>query len=626
MGAALPAQLRSEAAGSEAAGSDAPQPSGPYRVLARKYRPRTFDDLIGQEALVRTLRNAFAQGRVHHAFLLTGVRGVGKTTTARIVARALNCVGPDGTGGATADPCGACAECQAILADRHPDVVEMDAASNRGIDDVRELREALRFRPSQGRQKVFILDEVHMLTEQAFNALLKSLEEPPARVTFILATTELRKVPITIRSRCQTFALRRVPLERLRDHFAGIARQEGASVEDEALTMVARGADGSVRDGLSILDQAIALAGPEARVTSSQVREMLGLADRALVMDIFEAVVRADLATALRRMEEAHEVGADPSVIVADLLELTHTLTRLSAVPLLARDLALPEAERARGATLAKQLSVPVLARCWQMLLKGLEEVNAAPDKRLAAEMLLIRLAHVSEQPTPGDILRRLEGMPAGEAPRGNAPSGPRGNASSAAGGGAPPAMRAVANGAPVAEDAAPAVARSAAPTTWPSVVALAHGREPMLHAHLLHDVHPVRLAPGRLEIRVLPKAPRDLAAKLSALLEAQTGARWVVALSHEPGGPTLAEQSRHAEEGRRDAARAHPLVQAILAAFPGATLQEVRDDSLDAYGLPPKPAAEAESDDAAMAEREFAPPDAFPYDPPWDPEEDDTP
>ncbi len=602
--------MAAPAAAAAAVGAEPAQPAGPYRVLARKYRPATFDDLIGQEALVRTLRNAFAQGRVHHAFLLTGVRGVGKTTTARIVARALNCVGPDGTGGPTADPCGACAECRAILADRHPDVVELDAASNNGIDDVRDLRETLRFRPSQGRNKVLILDEVHMLSTQAFNALLKTLEEPPDRVTFILATTELRKVPITIRSRCQTFALRRVPLDRLRDHFAGIARKEGASAEDEALTMIARGADGSVRDGLSILDQAIALAGPEARVTSAQVRDMLGLADRALVLDIFEAVARADLAAALRRMAEAHEVGADPSVIVADLLELTHTLTRLSAVPSLARDLALPEAERARGAALARQLSVPVLARCWQMLLKGLEEVNAAPDKRLAAEMLLIRLAHVSEQPTPGEILRRLEAMPAGAEPRGGpAPSAPRG--------GAPAAMRAVANGAPAVVEAAPA------PATWQSVVALAHGRDPLLHAQLLHDVHPVRLAPGRVEIRVLPKAPRDLAAKLSALLEAQTGARWVVALSHEPGDPTLAERSRHAEEGRRDAARAHPLVQAILAAFPGATLQEVRDDSLDAYGLSPKA---PEPEDDATAEREFAPPDALHFDAPWDPEEDDTP
>ncbi|MBY0338372.1 MAG: DNA polymerase III subunit gamma/tau, partial [Acetobacteraceae bacterium] len=407
----------------------------PYRVLARKYRPREFADLIGQDALVRTLRNAFAQGRVHHAFLLTGVRGVGKTTTARIVARALNCVGAAGQnggkgGGPTADPCGVCGECRAILEDRHPDVIEMDAASNRGIDDVRELREALRFRPIQGRQKVFILDEVHMLTEQAFNALLKSLEEPPANVTFILATTEQRKVPVTIRSRCQSFSLRRVPQDLLRAHFAGIAAKEGASAEDEALAMLARAADGSVRDGLSLLDQAIALAGPDLRVTATAVRDMLGLADRALVFDVMEAVMKGDLPTALRRMEEAHESGADAGVIVGDLLELTHTLTRLAAVPQLARDPSLPEAERTRGAALAAALSVPVLSRTWQMLLKGIEEVNAAPDRRLAAEMLLIRLAHVADMPTPGDILKRLdaEGGAVAAAPRGPSGGGPSGS------------------------------------------------------------------------------------------------------------------------------------------------------------------------------------------------------
>jgi DNA polymerase-3 subunit gamma/tau len=596
-----------------AAAAATPAPANtPYRVLARKYRPREFADLIGQDALVRTLRNAFAQGRVHHAFLLTGVRGVGKTTTARIVARALNCVGPDGKGGPTADPCGVCPECVAILEDRHPDVIEMDAASNRGIDDVRELREALRFRPIQGRQKVFILDEVHMLTEQAFNALLKSLEEPPANVTFILATTEQRKVPVTIRSRCQSFSLRRVPQELLRGHFANIAAKECASAEDEALSMLARAADGSVRDGLSLLDQAIALAGPDLRVTAASVRDMLGLADRALVMDVMEAVMTGDLPTALRRMEEAHEAGADAGVIVTDLLELAHTLTRFLAVPALAKDPSLPETERTRGASLAAKLSVPVLSRAWQMLLKGIEEVNAAPDRRLAAEMLLIRLAHVADMPTPGEILKRLEaegGTNAAGAPPPRAPNG----------GGAP--LRAVAGGGAavaVAATPAPEPARAAAPMVWQEVVALAHGRDPLLHAHLLHDVHPVRLAPGRAEIRVLPKAPRDLAARLTRLLEDAAGGRWVVTLSNEEGEPTLAQRSRDAEAARREQARQHPLVQAILDAFPGAVMQEVRDESLDAYGLPP-PATDVPDEDHG---RDFAPPDAIPY----DPEEEDEP
>jgi DNA polymerase-3 subunit gamma/tau len=575
----------------------------PYRVLARKYRPQNFDDLIGQEALVRTLRNAFARGRVHHAFLLTGVRGVGKTTTARIIARALNCIGVDGKGGATADPCGTCPECQAILADRHPDVIEMDAASNRGIDDVRELREALRFRPAQGRQKVFILDEVHMLTEQAFNALLKSLEEPPPAITFILATTELRKVPITIRSRCQTFALKRVPEDRLRAHFSRVAGLEGFTAEEDALAMLARAADGSVRDGLSLLDQAIALANEGARVRAESVRDMLGLADRTLVFDILEALMGAELPAALARFAEAHERGADPGSVLTDMLEQVHILTRFAAIPALREDPGLPENERTRGAALAQRLSVPVLTRAWQMLLKGIEEVREAPDRRAAAEMILIRLAHVAEMPTPGDILKRLEAggsVSAGGAP---APSG--------GGGGG---MRAVAGGGAVMA-AAPVAAPLPQPGTWREVVALASGGEPLLHAHLLHDVHPVRVARPHIEIRVRPQAPRDLAAQLAALLEARTGARWTIALSNAPGEPTLAEQSASAEQGRRAAAAQHPMVQAILATFPGAMLDAVRDASLDAYGLAPA-APEPDLPD-------FAPPDAEPTHDDEFPEED---
>ncbi|MCW8085217.1 DNA polymerase III subunit gamma/tau [Sabulicella glaciei] len=579
-------------------------PAAPYRVLARKYRPQALDDLIGQEALVRVLRNAFARGRVHHAFLLTGVRGVGKTTTARIIARALNCVGPDGQGGPTADPCGVCPECRAIMADRHPDVVEMDAASNRGIDDVRELREALRFRPAQGRQKVFILDEVHMLTEQAFNALLKSLEEPPPSITFILATTELRKVPITIRSRCQTFALRRVPEEALGRHFDRIAGLEGAQAESEALAMLARAADGSVRDGLSLLDQAIALAGADARVSAEAVRDMLGLADRTLVLDLVEASLRGDLPAALARLGEAHECGAEPVTVLQDMLEQIHTLSRFAAIPALKDDAALPEAERTRGAELAARLSVPALARAWQMVLKGIEEVNAAPDRLAAAEMVLIRLAHVAEMPTPGDILKRLADGGAVSA-GGGAPAPGPGTSQGA------PVLRAVVNGAPVAEAApAPAPVALAAPTEWRAVVALAHGVSPLLHAHLLHDVHPVRVAPPLLEIRVRPQAPRDLGAKLSALLEEKTGRRWTVALSNDAGEPTLAEQSATAEAGRREMARNHPLVLAILDLFPGATLEAVRDADTDAYGL--KPAASSEEEEAETLP-DFAPPDAEP-------------
>ncbi len=559
----------------------------PYRVLARKYRPTDFTQLIGQEALVRTLRNAFAQGRVAHAFMLTGVRGVGKTTTARIIARALNCVGPDGHGGPTADPCGVCPECRAILADRHPDVQELDAASNNSVDNVRELREAVRYRPAQARFKVYILDEVHMLSGAAFNALLKTLEEPPPQVKFIFATTELRKVPTTILSRCQTFHLKRVPQAELRGHFGRVCAQEDVPVEPEAMAMVARAADGSVRDGLSLLDQAIALAGGST-VTAASVRDMLGLADRSLVIGLMEALMAGDVAQVLALMDSAHERGADPLVVLQDLLELTHTLTRLKSVPSLKDDPSLPEEERVRGGALAVKLSIPVLGRAWQILLKGLQEVQQEGiDRRAAAEMVLIRLAHVAEMPTPGELVKRLtEGGAPAAAPR-PAPGG---------GGGG---MRAVANGGAVMAEAvaAPAMAQ---PQGFRDIVALASGRKPMLHAHLVHSVHPVRFAAGLLEIRVRPDAPRDLAAQLGALLQEATGERWTIALSNAEGEPTLAEQGRVAEAGRRAVAQSHPLVQAILQAFPGAAIEAVRDEATDAYGLPAggPAAAPRDSDD----------------------------
>ncbi|TPG58051.1 DNA polymerase III subunit gamma/tau [Roseomonas nepalensis] len=588
------------------------EPSQPYRVLARKYRPQDFNDLIGQEALVRTLRNAFAQNRVAHAFMLTGVRGVGKTTTARIIARALNCIGPDGKGGPTADPCGVCPECRAILADRHPDVLELDAASNNSVDNVREIREAVRFRPSQGRFKVYILDEVHMLSGAAFNALLKTLEEPPPQVKFLFATTEIRKVPATILSRCQRFDLRRVPQETLRAHFAAIAAKEGASIEPEALAMIARAADGSVRDGLSLLDQAIAMPTEGEAVTAEGVRDMLGLADRALVLDLMEAAMRGDLPAVLAGMDRAHERGADPGVVLADLAELTHTLTRFRAVPGLRGDTSIPEAERVRGGALAETLTIPVLGRAWQVLLRGIGEVAESPDRRAAAEMVLIRLAHLAEMPTPGEIVRRLSGAqaaPAGAAPRGAGPAGGAGGGLASAvgvpaiggapGGGAPVGgLRAVAGGAAVMAEAAPAVAPvlppeteaapAPAPSTFREVVALASGRKPMLHAHLVHSVHLVRFAEGRIELRTRPDAPRDLAGQLTALLHETTGARWTVSLSNASGEPTIAEQSREAKAARLEVAGTHPLVLAVMQAFPGAQIREVRDAALDAYGLPP--------------------------------------
>jgi DNA polymerase-3 subunit gamma/tau len=522
---------------------------------------------------------------------------VGKTTTARIIARALNCVGPTGAGGPTADPCGICPECRAILADRHPDVLELDAASNNGVDAIREIREAVRFRPAQGRFKIYILDEVHMLSTAAFNALLKTLEEPPPAVKFLFATTELRKVPATILSRCQTFHLKRVPQDLLRGHFAAIAEREGMSAEPEAIAMIARAADGSVRDGLSLLDQAIALAGADRTIRAELVADMLGLADRSLVFDLLEATFAGDLPRALSVMDRLHERGADPGVVLSDLLELTHLLTRMKAVPGLTADASLSEIERERGGAMAAKLSVPVLGRAWQALLKGVNEVAEAPDRKAAAEMVLIRLAHLADLPTPGDLVRRLTDPNAAPPVPRLAPGGPTGGLQAIAGGG-----RA---GAAAQPAEAPAEApRAAMPRSFREAVALAGKGNPALHAHLTHSVHCVRFAEARIEIRVLPDAPRDLAARFGAALTEATGTRWTIALSNEPGEPTLAEQGRAADAGRREEARRHPLVQAVLAAFPGAVIEAVRDRSLDAYGLPPVPEEPEDMPD-------FAPPDA---------------
>ena len=547
----------------------------PYRVLARKYRPTTFDDLIGQDAMVRILRNAFALGRIAHAFMLTGVRGVGKTTTARIIARALNCVGADGTGGPTPDPCGMCDNCRAILADRHPDVVEMDAASRTGVDDVREIIEATRFRPMQARTKVFIVDEVHMLSRNAFNALLKTLEEPPPHVKFVFATTEIRKVPVTVLSRCQRFDLRRIPVAMLSAHYGKIAAAEDVAVEPEALAAIARAADGSVRDGLSLLDQAIAQGvGAGGTVSAASVAGMLGVADRGAVFDLMEAVMAGRAADALAITDRAYALGADLGVLLGDLLELTHTLSRLRAMPALRQSQELPEAERVRGGALADALPVPVLGRAWQMLLKGCAEVETAPDRRAAAEMVLIRLCHVADLPSPGELVRRLQGQPAGAA-SGPAPAGSGGGVRAVAGGGV------VAQAAP-AEVAAPRLA------SFRDVLALAAAeREVVLHGHLLHSVHLVRWAPPVIELRPHADAPRDLAGQLGKLLLRVTGTRWTIALSTQGGEATLAEQGDAADRSRRRAASDHPLVRAIMEAFPGARLEAVRDPDADAYGLP---------------------------------------
>ena len=380
-----------------------------YRVLARKYRPQSFTEIIGQDAMVRTLSNAIGSGRIAQAFMLTGVRGIGKTTTARIIARALNCIGPDGAGGPTISPCGDCVHCRAIAEDRHVDVIEMDAASHTGVDKMRELLDGVRYRPVSARYKVYIIDEVHMLSGHSFNALLKTLEEPPPDVKFIFATTEIRKVPLTVLSRCQRFSLRRVPVEPLVAHYRRIAEAEGVSVSPAALGLIARAADGSVRDGLSLLDHAIALASDiaaERAIDADTVRDMLGIADRGLVWELFESVLRGDAAGALAQMDALYQGGADPQIVLQDLLDLTHFVTRLKLAPDAGAADPLEEGDRDRALVFAAALSMPVLTRAWQMLLKGIEELQSAPVPAQAASMVLIRLAYVADLPVPADLIR----------------------------------------------------------------------------------------------------------------------------------------------------------------------------------------------------------------------------
>ncbi|WP_445679557.1 DNA polymerase III subunit gamma/tau [Radicibacter daui] len=402
----------------------------PYRVLARKYRPRTFKDMIGQEALVRTLTNAIRSGRLAHAFMLTGVRGIGKTTSARIIARALNCVGPDGTGGPTPEPCGECVHCRSILEDRHVDVIEMDAASHTGVDDIREIIDAVRYPPAMARFKIYIIDEVHMLSKNAFNALLKTLEEPPEHVKFLFATTEIRKVPVTVLSRCQRFDLRRIDAATLAAYFTQLVEREGVKAEPSAIALISRAADGSARDGLSLLDQAIALS--DGTVLTETVRDMLGLADRTRVVTLFETLMQGKATDVLDQLAELHAAGADPEVVLQDLLEVAHTVTRIKVSPATALAPSLPEAEREVGTRLARSLSMPVLTRAWQMLLKGLEEVQRAPLPQQAAEMALIRLCFAAELPPPGDLAKAFlaardqQGGPGQGAPQGGggAPGG----------------------------------------------------------------------------------------------------------------------------------------------------------------------------------------------------------
>ncbi len=602
-------------------GHPAPSPATglAYRVLARKYRPKTFDELIGQDALVRTLTNAIHSGRIAQAFMLTGVRGVGKTTTARIIARALNCTGADGTGGPTVTPCGVCDNCRAIAEDRHVDVMEMDAASHTGVDDIREIIDGVRYSPVSARYKLYIIDEVHMLSKNAFNALLKTLEEPPSHVKFVFATTEIRKVPVTVLSRCQRFDLRRVDAQVLKEHFTRITALEGAEIEPDAASLVARAADGSVRDGLSLLDQAIALA--NGTVTAQQVRDMLGLADRTRVIDLFDAALSARPAEALDILSELHRVGADPLVILQDLLDLVHNLTRLKVVPDTATDPSLPEAERTRGAALSGRLGMPALTRAWQLLLKGLGEVQAAPVPQQALEMIIVRLSYAADLPTPGELIRQFQAQQASNGGGGGtpAPRGPGGGPVALVSGGAHAVARAAQQPAQHPAQAQPMQAAQAKQAPVPAGEELApmprdfraltqlfsDRREGALYGYLVETVHLVRLEPGRLELRLKPAAPSSLPAKVSQFLTEWTGTRWFVALSDSPGEPTLADQDKADQRRAQSEAEANPVVRAVLDAFSGARIIDIRDLAAIAAAESAEVADDGESPDFMVQQQD---------------------
>ena len=579
--------------------------SQPYRVLARKYRPQTFDDLIGQAPMVQTLSNAFRLGRIAQAYMLTGVRGVGKTTTARILARALN-FAKDGENQPNIELADEGDHCRAIMEGRHMDVVEMDAASHTGIDDIRDLIESAQYRPATAQFKVYIIDEVHMLSKSAFNGLLKTLEEPPSHLKFIFATTEIRKVPVTVLSRCQRFDLRRIEAGMLADHLNKICELEKVECEAEALAIISRAAEGSVRDALSMLDQAIAHGAAEGdgKILAESMRQMLGLSDRTRIVGLFEQIMRGKLAEALTEMRAQYDTGADPQAILTDLADFVHLVTRAKYVPDAINDSALSETERTRGKEFAEALSVPVLGRAWQILLKGIDEVGASERGLPAAEMVLVRLAHASSLPTP-DELAKMQSGTTEPVPKSDPLHAPNGGArnddgqNSAIGNALPPEIKATppTTATPVEASRDNTVLAMTPPSPAhhePSDADQTANKRPLnrfdeliflvedkrdlkLKSQIARHVRLVSFADGRMEMNLVENAPRDFLPTLAKRLEEWTGRRWVLSISKEEGAPTLYEQEQAESKANLESARTDPAVEAILSQFPGAKIVDVK-------------------------------------------------
>ena len=553
------------------------------QVLARKYRPQTFDDLIGQDVLVRTISNAIETNRLAHAYMLTGIRGIGKTTSARIIAKGLNCIGVDGKGGMTPNPCGKCRHCVDITNDAHIDVVEIDAASNTGIDNVRDvIIEGAKYNPVSARFKIYIIDEVHMLSKAAFNALLKTLEEPPERVKFIFATTEIRKVPVTILSRCQRFDLKRLDEKTLTEHLARISLKENVQAEEAALQLIAKAGDGSVRDSLSLLDQAIAHF--DGHITTDQVRQMLGLADKTALFDLYEKLMMGDVAAALALWDNQYESGADPIVVATDLLDLTHWLTRLKIVPALIKDISISETERVRGQKLADSLSMAQLTRAWQMLLKGLSEIKNADYPMKAFEMVLIRLAYAAELPTPAEMVAELKkksetgGVMASVSTLSKTESAPASSKSvfSKSEPEKPVAAFKAAESEPLAAEkkVEPALIFK---TIGDISALLRQENQRILAFNVDKCIRPIQLEKNRLVCSLTEEAPRDLVAQLDRFLSAKTGCPFEIVVEENGGGQTAQEAAVAQKQQELSDLQKNPMVAAVLDTFKGAKIESFK-------------------------------------------------